>query len=115
MAAAVAAAGDAALEYMTGFGNEFQTEALPGALPALGNTPQVRLTLTPSLDSPCISSLRLIITMTVQLALSLSHRLTPDPTHSPPHPSLQRVAYGLYAEQLSGAPFTAPRGKNLRR
>jgi len=70
MAAAVAAAGDAVLEYMTGFGNEFQTEALPGALPALGNTPQVRLTLTPSLDSPCISSLRLIMTMTVQLALS---------------------------------------------
>ena len=28
--------------------------------------------------------------------------------------SPQRCAYGLYAEQLSGSPFTAPRGKNER-
>jgi len=26
--------------------------------------------------------------------------------------SPQRCAYGLYAEQLSGSPFTAPRGSN---
>ena len=51
--------------YMTGFGNEFATEALPGALPEGQNSPQ-------------------------------------------------RCPYGLYAEQLSGSAFTAPRGANLR-
>ncbi|HEU0222672.1 MAG TPA: homogentisate 1,2-dioxygenase, partial [Paracoccaceae bacterium] len=51
--------------YMPGFGNDFETEALPGALPQGRNSPQ-------------------------------------------------RVNYGLYAEQLSGSPFTAPRGKNER-
>src|SRR5438067_4325027 len=50
---------------MSGFGNEFATEALPGALPAHRNSPQ-------------------------------------------------RVPYGLYAEQLSGTAFTAPRGQNRR-
>ena len=43
--------------YMSGFGNSFETEALPGALPMGRNSPQ-------------------------------------------------RCAYGLYAEQLSGSPFT---------
>lgn len=51
--------------YMSGFGNGFETEALPGALPAGRNSPQ-------------------------------------------------RCAYGLYAEQLSGSPFTAPRRANER-
>jgi homogentisate 1,2-dioxygenase len=51
--------------YLPGFGNDFETEALPGALPAGRNSPQ-------------------------------------------------RVNYGLYAEQLSGSPFTAPRGANER-
>lgn len=51
--------------YMPGFGNDFETEALPGALPVGQNSPQ-------------------------------------------------RCAYGLYAEQLSGSPFTAPRGANER-
>src|SRR5687768_11297327 len=51
--------------YMPGFGNDFETEALPGALPIGQNSPQ-------------------------------------------------RCAYGLYAEQLSGSPFTAPRGANER-
>src|SRR4029453_18208963 len=51
--------------YMPGFGNDFETEALPGALPVGQNSPQ-------------------------------------------------RPAYGLYAEQLSGSPFTAPRGTNER-
>ena len=50
---------------MPGFGNDFETEALPGALPIAQNSPQ-------------------------------------------------RAAYGLYAEQLSGSPFTAPRGSNER-
>ena len=50
---------------MSGFGNSFETEALPGALPIGRNSPQ-------------------------------------------------RCAYGLYAEQLSGSPFTAPRGANER-
>ncbi|KZL28970.1 homogentisate 1,2-dioxygenase [Pseudovibrio sp. WM33] len=45
--------------YMVGFGNDFETEALKGALPQGRNSPQ-------------------------------------------------RVEYGLYAEQLSGSPFTAP-------
>ncbi len=53
------------LRYMPGFGNDFETEALPGALPQGQNSPQ-------------------------------------------------RPAYGLYAEQLSGSPFTAPRGINER-
>src|SRR5690242_15833511 len=53
------------LGYMSGFGNAFETEALPGALPIGRNSPQ-------------------------------------------------RCAYGLYAEQLSGSPFTAPRGTNER-
>ena len=51
--------------YMSGFGNGFETEALPGALPVGRNSPQ-------------------------------------------------KCAYGLYAEQLSGSPFTAPRGSNER-
>ena len=46
--------------YLSGFGNGFETEALPGALPVGRNSPQ-------------------------------------------------RCPYGLYAEQLSGSPFTAPR------
>lgn len=50
---------------MSGFGNEFASEALPGALPVGRNSPQ-------------------------------------------------RVAYGLYAEQLSGTAFTAPRSDNRR-
>jgi homogentisate 1,2-dioxygenase len=53
------------LRYMSGFGNDFETEALEGALPQGQNSPQ-------------------------------------------------RCAYGLYAEQLSGSPFTAPRGTNER-
>ena len=48
------------LTYMSGFGNEFATEALPGALPVGRNSPQ-------------------------------------------------RPPYGLYAEQISGTPFTASR------
>jgi len=51
--------------YQSGFGNEFATEALIGALPAHQNSPQ-------------------------------------------------HVAYGLYAEQLSGTAFTAPRAHNRR-
>ena len=51
--------------YMSGFGNGFETEALPGALPVGRNSPQ-------------------------------------------------RPAYGLYAEQISGSPFTAPRAANER-
>ena len=52
-------------EYMPGFGNDFETEALPEALPQGQNSPQ-------------------------------------------------KCNYGLYAEQLSGSPFTAPRGTNER-
>lgn len=51
--------------YMPGFGNDFESECLPGALPQGMNSPQ-------------------------------------------------RCPYGLYAEQLSGTPFTAPRGQNER-
>ena len=51
--------------YMSGFGNGFETEALPGALPIGRNSPQ-------------------------------------------------KCSYGLYAEQLSGSPFTAPRNTNER-
>ncbi len=51
--------------YLSGFGNEFATEALPGALPQHRNSPQ-------------------------------------------------QVAYGLYAEQISGTAFTAPRSQNRR-
>lgn len=51
--------------YMPGFGNDFETEAMTGALPVGQNSPQ-------------------------------------------------RCPYGLYAEQLSGTPFTAPRATNKR-
>src|SRR3569833_2295083 len=51
--------------YMSGFGNHFATEAVPGALPEGRNSPQ-------------------------------------------------RPAFGLYAEQLSGTAFTAPRHENRR-
>ncbi|ALG73929.1 homogentisate 1,2-dioxygenase [Azospirillum thiophilum] len=54
-----------AFTYQSGFGNEFATEALPGALPAGRNSPQ-------------------------------------------------RPPYGLYAEQISGTAFTAPRAHNRR-
>jgi len=54
-----------ATAYLSGFGNGFETEALPGALPVGRNSPQ-------------------------------------------------KCAYGLYAEQLSGSPFTAPRASNER-
>src|SRR5256714_5418363 len=52
-------------KYTSGFGNTFETEALPGALPIGRNSPQ-------------------------------------------------KVNYGLYAEQLSGSPFTAPQASNQR-
>jgi homogentisate 1,2-dioxygenase len=53
------------LQYQTGFGGHFETEAVPGALPKGRNSPQ-------------------------------------------------RPAFGLYAEQLSGSAFTAPRHENRR-
>jgi homogentisate 1,2-dioxygenase len=53
------------LKYMTGFGNEFATEAVAGALPQGQNSPK-------------------------------------------------QAPLGLYAEQLSGTPFTAPRAANRR-
>src|ERR1700736_407174 len=52
-------------DYMSGFGNTFETEALAGALPVGRNSPQ-------------------------------------------------KVNHGLYAEQLSGSPFTAPQASNQR-
>src|SRR5207342_3312705 len=62
---AVAAMTIASNGYQSGFGNEFATEAVAGALPVGRNSPQ-------------------------------------------------RVAHGLYAEQLSGTAFTAPRSENRR-
>ncbi|KRB88925.1 homogentisate 1,2-dioxygenase [Noviherbaspirillum sp. Root189] len=53
------------MHYLSGFCNEFATEALPGALPVGQNSPQ-------------------------------------------------RAPYGLYAEQISGTAFTAPRSHNRR-
>lgn len=53
------------LQYQAGFGNQFASEALPGALPKGQNSPQ-------------------------------------------------KAPYGLYAEQLSGSAFTAPRVANRR-
>jgi homogentisate 1,2-dioxygenase len=65
LGAARPAHGPAGPGYMSGFGNTFETEALPGALPVGRNSPQ-------------------------------------------------KVNYGLYAEQLSGSPFTAPQSTNER-
>lgn len=62
---AVAVGQTGPVSYLSGFGNGFETEALPGALPIGRNSPQ-------------------------------------------------KCAYGLYAEQLSGSPFTAPRTSNER-
>ncbi|PAT33771.1 homogentisate 1,2-dioxygenase [Vandammella animalimorsus] len=56
---------DAPLQYLSGFANEWATEALPGALPVGQNSPQT-------------------------------------------------CPYGLYAEQISGTAFTAPRRANRR-
>jgi homogentisate 1,2-dioxygenase len=56
---------DTPLHYLSGFGNEHASEALPGSLPEGQNSPQ-------------------------------------------------RPPRGLYAEQISGTPFTAPRGQNRR-
>ena len=53
------------LQYQSGFGNDFSTEALAGALPLGRNSPQ-------------------------------------------------QAPFGLYAEQVSGTAFTAPRAQNLR-
>jgi len=53
------------IQYQSGFGNEFATEAVAGTLPEGRNSPQ-------------------------------------------------KVAHGLYAEQISGTAFTAPRHQNLR-
>jgi len=53
------------VDYQSGFGNEFATEAIPGALPIGRNSPQA-------------------------------------------------APFGLYAEQLSGSAFTAPRHENRR-
>ncbi len=53
------------IEYLSGFGNQFETEALRGTLPVGQNSPQ-------------------------------------------------KVSHGLYAEQLNGSAFTAPRHGNLR-
>jgi homogentisate 1,2-dioxygenase len=53
------------LRYLSGFGNEFATEAVPGTLPQGQNSPQ-------------------------------------------------KPAHGLYAEGISGTPFTAPRNENRR-
>jgi len=61
----MAASGGESLRYQSGFGGEFATEALEGALPVGQNSPQ-------------------------------------------------RAPYGLYAEQLSGTAFTAPRHANRR-
>ena len=52
-------------KYQSGFGNEFSTEAIAGALPTYQNSPQ-------------------------------------------------KVSFGLYAEQISGTAFTAPRADNRR-
>ncbi|HMA32177.1 MAG TPA: homogentisate 1,2-dioxygenase [Casimicrobiaceae bacterium] len=60
-----AGTGGDAPRYLSGFGNEVATEALPDALPVGQNSPQ-------------------------------------------------KCPYGLYAEQLSGTAFTAPRGANRR-
>jgi homogentisate 1,2-dioxygenase len=57
--------GSANLQYQSGFGNEFATEAIAGALPRGQNAPQ-------------------------------------------------RAPFGLYTEQFSGSPFTAPRAANRR-
>jgi len=64
-ASRAASTGTPAPGYLSGFGNEFATEALEGALPVGRNSPQ-------------------------------------------------RCPYGLYAEQLTGTAFTAPRGANRR-
>lgn len=55
---------DTSISYLHGFGNHFQSEALPNSLPRGQNSPQ-------------------------------------------------RLAFGLYAEQLSGSAFTMPRAQNL--
>jgi homogentisate 1,2-dioxygenase len=89
--------GGDALKYLSGFGNEFASEALPGALPIGQNSPQ---------------------------ACASARRRGRSLCAPPPPPRVQSCAclpaapqvcpYGLYAEQLSGAAFTAPRAQQRR-
>lgn len=65
MSTTTAAPPTAGVLYQSGFGNEFASEAVPGALPQGQNAPQ-------------------------------------------------KAPYGLYTEQISGTPFTAPRAVNRR-
>ena len=76
------------LKYMSGFGCEFDSEALPGALP--------KGQLTPQKYSPFPSSSH------------LHHEYLFFQ-----HPNC-RCPYGLYAEQLSGMAFTVPRHAQQR-
>ena len=87
------------LHYLSGFGNEHATEALPGALPVGQNSPQ----------NVSRTSGHSHVTRDCWLAVVAPRRTRPQL-----HPPLRQCPYGLYAEQLSGTAFTAPRASNQR-
>jgi homogentisate 1,2-dioxygenase len=82
--------------YMKGFGGQYSTEALKGALPARGNGPQ-------HVSGPWFRHSIAALPEAVFARRFL--RVVPW---------LIQVAYGLYAEQLNGTAFTCPRATNQR-
>ena len=86
------------LAYQSGFGNEHASEALVGALPEGRNNPQQ------------VCSSPLYCAMLVLYTLPNCGRIS----RAAFHPRPTQCPYGLYAEQLSGTAFTAPRATNQR-
>ena len=91
----------------TAAGNEFSSEALPGALPEGQNNPRVRAAggggAAPGGKGPVPAQLHTQATCA-----------RPSARHQTARCPLQTCPYGLYAEQLSGTAFTAPRAQNKR-
>lgn len=76
------------LAYQSGFGNEFASEALPGALPEGGREQQ----------HCCVNCLAGLLFGLLMLRVATAGQN--NPLHCP---------YNLYAEQISGTAFTVPR------
>ena len=90
-------------------GNEFSTEALPGALPQGQNNPRVGRRAAAS-SSPAAAPAFLPL----PLSLSPPTRAFLDNHHNKQTKTTKVCPYGLYAEQVSGAPFTVPRAQQRR-
>jgi len=85
-------------------GNEFTSEAVPGALPVGRNSPQVSESGRESEERRRRAPARCCDTA----MLTLPHPPTPSPKKKKKKKK-QICPYGLYAEQINGTPFTVPR------